>query len=56
MIRRTKRKKIHRMQHNIPEKKKTESPNRYDLLKYETKEDFIDRNHSSVKISKPPTI
>jgi len=53
VIRRTKRKKIHRTQHNTPETKK-ETHNRYVLLTSETNEDSIDGNPSSTKIHKPP--
>jgi hypothetical protein len=41
VIRRTKRKKIHRAQHNNPETK-TETHSRYNLLTNETNEDSID--------------
>ena len=53
MIRRTKRKKIHRTQHNTPETK-IETHNRCGLLTNETNEDSIDGNPSSTKIHKPP--
>jgi hypothetical protein len=51
----TKRKKIHRTQHNTPETK-MEIHNRYGLLANETNEDSIDGNPSSKKIHKPPPI
>jgi hypothetical protein len=47
--RRTKRKKIHRTQHDTPETK-IETHNRYGLLTNETNEDSIDGNPSSTKI------
>jgi len=43
VIRRTRRKKIHRTQHNIPETK-IETRNGYGLLTNETEEDFSDGN------------
>jgi hypothetical protein len=55
MVRRTKRKKIHRIQHNTPETK-IETHNRYGLLTKETNENSIDGNPSSTKIHKPPPI
>jgi hypothetical protein len=55
VIRRTKRKKIHRTQHNTPETK-TETHNRYGLLTNETNEDSIDGTPSSTKIHKPPPV
>jgi hypothetical protein len=50
LIRRTKRKKIHRTQHNTPEKIVTHK--RYVLLTNETNEDSFDGNPSSTKIHK----
>jgi len=55
VIRRTKRKIIHRTQHNTPERK-TETHSQYGLLTKETNEDSIDGNISSTKIQKPPPI
>ena len=55
VIRHTKRKKIHRAQHNAPETK-TETHNRHGLLTNETNEDSIHGNPSSTKIHKPPPI
>ena len=55
VIRRTKRRKIHRTQHNTPETK-IETHNRNGLLRNETNEDSIDGNPSSMKIHKPPPI
>jgi len=49
----TKRKRIHRTQHNNPETK-TETHGRYGLLTIETNGDSIDGNPSSTKIQKPP--
>jgi hypothetical protein len=45
VIRRAKRKKIHRVQHNTPETK-TETHSRYSLLTNETNEDSIEGNLS----------
>jgi len=55
VIRRTKRKKIHRTQHNTPETK-MDTHNRCGLLTNETNEDSIDGNPSSTKIHKPPPV
>ena len=55
MIRHTKRKKIHRTQHNTLETK-IETHNRYGLLTNEAKEGSIDGNPSSTKIHKLPPI
>ena len=55
MIRRNRRKKIHRTQHNASETK-IETHNRHGLLTNESDEDSIDGNPSSTKIHKPPPI
>jgi hypothetical protein len=55
VIRRTKRKKMHRTQHNTTETK-IETNNRYGLLTNETNENSIDGNPSSTKIHKAPPI
>jgi hypothetical protein len=55
VIRSTKRRKIHRTQHNTPETK-IGTHNRYGLLTNETNEDSIEGNPSSTKIHKPPPI
>jgi hypothetical protein len=55
VIRRTKRNKIDRAQHNTPETK-IEIHNRYGLITNETNEDSIDGNPSSTKIHTPPPI
>jgi hypothetical protein len=55
VIRHTKRKKIHRTQHNIFETE-TETNKRCGLLTIETNEDSIDGNLSSTKIQKPPPV
>jgi len=55
VIRRTKRKKIHRTKHNTPETK-IEKRNRYGLLTNEINEDSIEGNPSSTKIHKTPPI
>ena len=55
VIRRTKKKKIHRAQHNICETK-IETHNQYGLLTNETSEDSTDGNPRSMKIHKPPPI
>ena len=55
LMRRTKRNKIQRTQHNTLETK-TETHRRYDLLTNETNDDSIDGNPSSTKIQKPPPI
>jgi hypothetical protein len=55
MIRHSKRKKIHRTQHNIRETK-IETHNQYGLLTNETSEDSTDGNPRSMKIHKPPPI
>jgi hypothetical protein len=52
VIRRTKRKKVHRAQHSIPETE-IEKHNRHGLLTNETNEDSIDGNPRSTKIQKP---